>query len=67
MGWYSFCSERKVPLLTPAHVQACLKFANDHLDDPEEEWEKAMWSDERKIELFGPNSTRHIWRKKKEV
>ena len=43
------CSARKVPLLKPAHVQAHLKFANDHLDDPEEEWEKAMWS-ETKIE-----------------
>uniref|UniRef100_A0A8C8D7H1 C-Jun-amino-terminal kinase-interacting protein 3 n=1 Tax=Oncorhynchus tshawytscha TaxID=74940 RepID=A0A8C8D7H1_ONCTS len=31
---------RKVPLLKPAYVQAHLKFANDHLDDPEEEWEK---------------------------
>ncbi len=27
------CSARKVPLLKPAHVQACLKFAKDHLDD----------------------------------
>ncbi len=43
------CSVRKVPLLTPAHVQARLKFANDHLDDPEEAWEKLMWSDETKI------------------
>ncbi|KAK6307877.1 hypothetical protein J4Q44_G00211480 [Coregonus suidteri] len=31
------CSARKVPLLKPAHVQARLKFANDHLDDPKEE------------------------------
>uniref|UniRef100_A0A8C7UYW5 C-Jun-amino-terminal kinase-interacting protein 3 n=1 Tax=Oncorhynchus mykiss TaxID=8022 RepID=A0A8C7UYW5_ONCMY len=31
---------RKVPLLKPAHVQARLKFANDHLDDPEEDWEE---------------------------
>uniref|UniRef100_A0AAZ3QI69 Transposase Tc1-like domain-containing protein n=1 Tax=Oncorhynchus tshawytscha TaxID=74940 RepID=A0AAZ3QI69_ONCTS len=36
------CSTRKVTLLKPAHVQAHLKFANDHLDDPEEEWEKVM-------------------------
>uniref|UniRef100_A0AAY5JZ16 Transposase Tc1-like domain-containing protein n=1 Tax=Esox lucius TaxID=8010 RepID=A0AAY5JZ16_ESOLU len=36
------CSTRKVPLLKPAHVQALLKFANDHLDDPEEEWEMVM-------------------------
>ena len=41
------CSAHKVPLLKPAHVQARLKFANDHLDDPEEEWEKVMWSDEK--------------------
>ena len=46
---FKSCSARKVPLLKPAHVQACLKFANDHLDDPEEEWEKVMWADETKI------------------
>ncbi len=43
------CSARKVPLLKPAHVQARLKFAKDHLDDPEEAWEKVKWSDETKI------------------
>ncbi len=60
------CSVRKVPLLKPAHVQAHLKFAKDHLDDPEEAWVKIMWSDETKIELFGINSTRRVWRKKDE-
>uniref|UniRef100_A0AAY5K006 Transposase Tc1-like domain-containing protein n=1 Tax=Esox lucius TaxID=8010 RepID=A0AAY5K006_ESOLU len=59
-------SARKVSLLKPAHVQARLKFANDHLDDPEEEWEKVMWSDKTKIELFGLNSTHRVWRKKKD-
>ena len=58
------CSARRVPLLKPAHVQARLKFVNDHLDEQEEEW-KVMWS-ETKIELFGPNSTRRAWRKKKD-
>ena len=52
------CCARKVPLLKKAHVQARLKFAKEHLDDPEEAWEKVMWSDETKIELFGINSTR---------
>uniref|UniRef100_A0AAY5L038 Transposase Tc1-like domain-containing protein n=1 Tax=Esox lucius TaxID=8010 RepID=A0AAY5L038_ESOLU len=60
------CSTRKVPLLKPAHVQARLKFATDHLDDPEEEWETVMWSDETKIELFGLNSTCRVWRKNKD-
>ncbi len=43
------CSTCKVPLLKPAYSQARLKFAKDHLDDPEEAWEKVMWSDETKI------------------
>ena len=47
---------RKVPLLKKAHVQTHLKLAKEHLDDPEEAWEKVMWSDETKIELFGINS-----------
>ena len=58
------CCARKVPLLKKAHVQARLKFAKEHLDDPEEAWEKVMWSDETKIELFGINSTRRVWRKR---
>ena len=58
------CSARKVPLLKKAHVQARLKFAIEHLDDSEEGWEKVLWSDETKIELFGINSTRRVWRKK---
>ncbi len=41
------CSARKVPLLKKAHVQACLKFANDS----EENWVKVLWSDETKFEL----------------
>ena len=58
------CCAHKVPLLKKAHVQARLKFAKEHLDDPEEAWEKVMWSDETKIELFGINLTRHVWRKR---
>ncbi|KAK3548520.1 hypothetical protein QTP70_013357 [Hemibagrus guttatus] len=34
------------------HVRARLKFAREHLDDPEEDWENVIWSDETKIELF---------------
>ncbi|KAJ4948900.1 hypothetical protein JOQ06_020422 [Pogonophryne albipinna] len=37
------CSARRVPLLKPVHVQACLKFAREHLDDPEEDWENVIW------------------------
>ncbi|KAK3510793.1 hypothetical protein QTP70_022707 [Hemibagrus guttatus] len=58
------CSARRVPLLKPVHVRARLKFARGHLDDPEEDWENVIWSDETKIELFGKNSTCRVWRRK---
>ncbi len=54
------CSARKVPLLKKAHVQARLKFANDS----EGNWVKVLWWDETKIELFGINSTRRVWRRR---
>ena len=57
------CSARRVPLLKPVHVQARRKFAKEHMDDPEEDWENIMWSDETKIELFGKNSTRRVRRR----
>ncbi|KAK3507554.1 hypothetical protein QTP70_028460, partial [Hemibagrus guttatus] len=58
------CSARRVPLLKPVHVRAHLKFAREHLDDAEEDWENVIWSDETKIELFGKNSTCRVWRRK---
>ncbi|CAJ0947644.1 unnamed protein product [Ranitomeya imitator] len=62
-GLRSF-SARRVPLLKPVHVWARLKFAREHLDDPEEFWENVLWSDETKLKLFGRNTTCRVWRKK---
>ncbi|KAK3506035.1 hypothetical protein QTP70_003119 [Hemibagrus guttatus] len=61
---FKSCSARRVPLLKPVHVRARLKFAREHLDYPEEDWENVIWSDETKIELFGKNSTCRVWRRK---
>ncbi|KAK3544230.1 hypothetical protein QTP86_008321 [Hemibagrus guttatus] len=58
------CRARRVPLLKPVHVRTRLKSAREHLDDPEEDWENVIWSDETKIELFGKNSTCRVWRRK---
>uniref|UniRef100_A0A4W5QPD4 Transposase Tc1-like domain-containing protein n=1 Tax=Hucho hucho TaxID=62062 RepID=A0A4W5QPD4_9TELE len=58
------CSARKVPLLKKAHIHARLKFANEHLNDSEDIWVKVLWSDETKMELFGINSTRRVWRRR---
>ncbi len=54
------CSACKVPLLKKAHAQARLMFANDS----EKNWVKVLWSDETKIQLFGINSTRRVWRRR---
>lgn len=44
VGGTPCCHGLKVLLLESAHVQACLKFANDHLDDAEEAWAMVICS-----------------------
>lgn len=58
---------RRTPLHKPCHVSARLKFAKAHLDKEKVFWERVLWSDETKIELFGHNNTKKIWRKKGEA
>ena len=55
------CSARCAPLFKPVHVQARLKFAREHMDDPEE---YIMWSDGTKLDLFSKILTCRVWRKK---
>ncbi len=45
------CSARKVPLLKKAHVRARLKFANEHLNDSEENWVKVLWLEPKSSSL----------------
>uniref|UniRef100_A0AAQ4QBR4 Tc1-like transposase DDE domain-containing protein n=1 Tax=Gasterosteus aculeatus aculeatus TaxID=481459 RepID=A0AAQ4QBR4_GASAC len=47
---------RRKPLLSKKHMTACLK-------DSQTMRNKILWSDETKIELFGLNAKRHVWRK----
>uniref|UniRef100_A0A8C7YV12 Transposase n=1 Tax=Oryzias sinensis TaxID=183150 RepID=A0A8C7YV12_9TELE len=54
---------RKTPFLKKKHVEARLEFATQHLDKPMTFWEKILWSDETKIELFGCHKTQPVWRK----
>ena len=62
VGIYSR-SPRKTPLLKTRHVIARLKFAREHLQKLVHFWDKILWSDETKLELFGRNSSRHVWRR----
>ncbi|KAG2459777.1 TCB1 transposase, partial [Polypterus senegalus] len=54
---------RQKPLLSKRHMTACLEFAKRHLKDSQTMRNKILWSDETKIELFGVNARRHVWRK----
>ena len=40
-----------------------LEFAKRHLKDSQTMRIKIIWSDETKIELYGLNAKRHIWKK----
>ena len=47
---------RRKPLLSKRHITARFEFAKRNLN-------KILWSDDTKIELFGLNDKRHVWRK----
>ncbi len=56
-GLYGRVARRK-PLLSARHMKACMEFAKKNT------WRILwLWSDETKIELFGLNSKRYVWRK----
>lgn len=65
-GLYSR-SPRKVPLLKKKHVKDRLNFAKTYENMPNSFWEKVIWSDETKIELFGRNNAKTVYRKKSEA
>lgn len=53
---------RRVPLLTKKHLEARKKFATDMLKKDDRYFDKILWSDETKIELFGNNYNNMVWR-----
>ncbi len=54
-GLYGRVARRK-PLLSARHMKA-------RMEDSKMVTNKILWSDETKIELFGLNSKRYVWRK----
>ncbi|CDQ69096.1 unnamed protein product [Oncorhynchus mykiss] len=61
-GLYGRVARRK-QFLKDIHKKCCLKFATSHVGDTPNMWKKVLWSDETKIELFGNNAKRNVWRK----
>lgn len=56
------CARRK-PLLSKRNIKARLKFARANVDKDHDFWNNVLWTDESKIELFGHQNRRHVWRK----
>uniref|UniRef100_A0AAQ4RHL8 Transposase Tc1-like domain-containing protein n=1 Tax=Gasterosteus aculeatus aculeatus TaxID=481459 RepID=A0AAQ4RHL8_GASAC len=54
---------RRKTLLSKKHMTARLEFTKKHLKDTQTMRNKILWSEETKIELFGLNAKRHVWRK----
>jgi hypothetical protein len=51
------------PLLIKRHMTAHFEFVKRHLKYSQTMRNKILWSDQTKIELFGLNAKRHLWRK----
>ncbi|KAG2468130.1 TCB1 transposase, partial [Polypterus senegalus] len=54
---------RQKPHLSKRYMSARLEFVKRHLKDSQTMRNKILWSNETKIELFGMNARRHVWRK----
>lgn len=44
---------RQKPLQSKRNIKTHLSFTRKHLDEPQDFWEKTLWTDKTKIELFG--------------
>ena len=58
---------RRTPLLTPKNKKSRLQYAKSHVDKPQKFLDSVLWSDETKLELFGPMDQCYVWRRKNQA
>ncbi len=56
------CHPRRKPLLKMMHRKAHKQFAEDKQTKDMDYWNHVMWSDETKINLFGSDGVKRVWR-----
>ena len=56
------CRPRRKPLLKMMHMKARKQFAEDKQTKDMDYWNHVLWSDETKINLFGSDGVKRVWR-----
>ncbi len=56
------CHPRRKPLLKMMHKKARKQFAEDKQTKDMDYWNHVLWSDETKINLFGSDGVKRVWR-----
>ena len=57
------CHPRRKPLLKTIHKKTSKQFAEDMSTKHMDYWNHTLWSDEMKINLFGSDGFKHVWRR----
>ncbi|KAL0185665.1 hypothetical protein M9458_017335, partial [Cirrhinus mrigala] len=53
-------TSRRKPLLKLAYKKAHKQFAEDNMSKSMNYWNRVLWSDETKINLFGTDGVQHV-------
>lgn len=61
-GYHAFKAKKK-PFINKKNKLKKLKFAHEHVKKSPEFWERVLWSDESKYNVFGSDGKKNVWRK----